>query len=116
MTVVMLLLVAGIMANLLKPWPLAIIVDSVLGPHPLPHFLQSLHRLSTIRRVDKILTLQDGRLVEDGSPLELLQHPGYYARVSMAKSASSRRAVQRGLAPFADRACCSRRLNSTTSA
>ena len=66
MTVVMLLLVAGIMANLLKPWPLAIIVDLVLGPH---------------RRVDKILTLQDGRLVEDGSPLELLQHPGYYARV-----------------------------------
>ncbi len=39
------------------------------------------HRLSTIGRVDKILVLQDGRLVEEGSPAELKSQPGYYARV-----------------------------------
>ncbi len=30
------LLVLGIGANLVKPWPLALLVDSVFGPHPLP--------------------------------------------------------------------------------
>ncbi|MBK8000142.1 MAG: ABC transporter ATP-binding protein [Verrucomicrobia bacterium] len=39
------------------------------------------HRLSTIGRVDKILVLQEGRLVEEGSPAELKSQPGYYARV-----------------------------------
>ena len=37
--IVGLLLLAGIAANLLKPWPLAIIVDSVLGGKPLPDWL-----------------------------------------------------------------------------
>jgi len=39
------------------------------------------HRLSTIGRVDKILVLQDGRLIEEGSPAELEEKEGYYARV-----------------------------------
>ena len=39
------------------------------------------HRLTTIIRVDKILVLQDGRLIEEGSPAELKSKPGYYARV-----------------------------------
>lgn len=39
------------------------------------------HRLSTISRVDKILVLQDGQLVEEGSPAELKAKQGYYARV-----------------------------------
>ena len=39
------------------------------------------HRLTTISRVDKILVLQDGRLIEEGSPAELKAKPGYYARV-----------------------------------
>ena len=39
------------------------------------------HRLTTISRVDKILVLQDGRLIEEGSPTELKAKPGYYARV-----------------------------------
>ena len=37
--------------------------------------------LTTISRVDKILVLQDGRLMEEGSPAELKAKPGYYARV-----------------------------------
>ncbi len=39
------------------------------------------HRLSTIGRVDKVLVLQEGRLVEEGSPAELRSRQGYYARV-----------------------------------
>ena len=39
------------------------------------------HRLTTIGRVDKILVLQDGRLIEEGSPAELKTKQGYYARV-----------------------------------
>jgi ATP-binding cassette subfamily B protein/subfamily B ATP-binding cassette protein MsbA len=39
------------------------------------------HRLTTISRVDKILVLQDGRLIEEGSPAELKARQGYYARV-----------------------------------
>jgi len=39
------------------------------------------HRLTTISRVDKILVLQDGRLIEEGSPAELKAKQGYYARV-----------------------------------
>ena len=39
------------------------------------------HRLTTISRVDKILVLQDGKLIEEGSPAELREKQGYYARV-----------------------------------
>jgi ATP-binding cassette subfamily B protein len=40
-TLVWLLLVLSAAASLLKPWPLAWIVDSILGNHPLPTALQS---------------------------------------------------------------------------
>ena len=39
------------------------------------------HRLSTIRRVDKILVVDNGRLSETGAPEDLLAQQGYYARV-----------------------------------
>lgn len=39
------------------------------------------HRLSTIRRMDKILVVDDGRLTETGAPEDLLAAQGYYARV-----------------------------------
>ncbi len=37
------------------------------------------HRLSTVRRVDRILVFRKGRLVEEGSHEELLRRGGYYA-------------------------------------
>jgi ATP-binding cassette subfamily B protein/subfamily B ATP-binding cassette protein MsbA len=37
------------------------------------------HRLSTIRRVDKILVVDNGRLTETGAPEDLLAEQGYYA-------------------------------------
>ncbi|MEW6305401.1 MAG: ABC transporter ATP-binding protein [Verrucomicrobiota bacterium] len=40
------------------------------------------HRLRTIRSVDRILTLQDGRLAENGAHAELMEGGGYYARLA----------------------------------
>jgi subfamily B ATP-binding cassette protein HlyB/CyaB len=39
------------------------------------------HRLSTVRRADRILTLERGRLIEDGSHDELIRHNGRYANL-----------------------------------
>lgn len=37
------------------------------------------HRLSTIRMADRILTIQNGRIAEDGEPAELLKGDGHFA-------------------------------------
>jgi ATP-binding cassette subfamily B protein len=39
------------------------------------------HRLSTVRRADRILVFHHGRIVEQGSHAELLQQGGVYARL-----------------------------------
>ncbi|CAM4016683.1 ABC transporter ATP-binding protein [Palleronia rufa] len=39
------------------------------------------HRLSTIARMDRIVVLDDGRIVEDGTHADLLERGGLYARL-----------------------------------
>ncbi len=46
------------------------------------------HRLSTIRNADRILVMQDGRIVEDGTHEELLARRGLYHRLYMTQFAS----------------------------
>ena len=39
------------------------------------------HRLSTIARMDRIVVMDDGKIIEDGSHAELLAQEGLYARL-----------------------------------
>ena len=39
------------------------------------------HRLSTIRQCDRIIVLQDGKIIEDGKYTELLELNGYFAQL-----------------------------------
>ncbi|MGH9060585.1 MAG: ATP-binding cassette domain-containing protein, partial [Acidimicrobiales bacterium] len=42
------------------------------------------HRLSTVEIADRVLVLEDGRLVEDGPPSRLLREDSRYARLHRA--------------------------------
>ncbi len=47
------------------------------------------HRLSTIERADRIIALDAGRVIEQGSHAELLAHGGLYARLHALQFRSS---------------------------
>jgi ABC-type multidrug transport system fused ATPase/permease subunit len=49
------------------------------------------HRLSTLRRADKILVLERGRLVEQGAPEELLKRNGAYRQLYELQAGAHRR-------------------------
>jgi ATP-binding cassette, subfamily B, bacterial len=42
------------------------------------------HRLSTVRRFDRVLVIQSGALVQDGTPAELASRPGLYHDLVLA--------------------------------
>ena len=44
------------------------------------------HRLSTIRNADQVIVLDDGRLVENGPPGELLERGGTFTRLAMSQA------------------------------
>ena len=48
------------------------------------------HRLSTIADVDRIVTLQNGRIDEVGSPAELAASDGLYAQLLALQSSTNR--------------------------
>ena len=40
------------------------------------------HRLATVKKVDRVIVLDHGKIVETGSPDELLKHDGLYAKLA----------------------------------
>ena len=44
------------------------------------------HRLSTVRRADRIITLERGRIVEDGTHEELIGSNGRYAKLHLMQA------------------------------
>ena len=44
------------------------------------------HRLSTIQKADKIVVMQKGRIVEQGTHDELIAHEGTYKKLVMMQS------------------------------
>ncbi|MFZ0323660.1 MAG: ABC transporter ATP-binding protein [Actinomycetes bacterium] len=46
------------------------------------------HRLSTVEIADRVLVLKDGRIIEDGTPTELMKGEGGYAGLHQAWAAS----------------------------
>jgi subfamily B ATP-binding cassette protein MsbA len=54
--------------------------------------LVSAHRLSTIRRADKIVVMEKGRITESGTHDELIAHEGTYKRLYELQFAQSEQA------------------------
>jgi ATP-binding cassette subfamily B protein/subfamily B ATP-binding cassette protein MsbA len=53
------------------------------------------HRLSTVRNADRIVALQHGRVVETGTPEDLLAREGFYARLHRLQHGNRSEAVSR---------------------
>jgi len=61
------------------------------------------HRLSTVRRADRILVMEKGRIVEAGCHEELLEREGIYAGLVATDLAASRKKAKEGDASFGDK-------------
>lgn len=57
----------------------AVVAALTADPRPRTRVVVA-HRLASIRQADRVLFLQDGRIVEDGAPAELLAAGGRFAR------------------------------------
>ena len=63
------------------------------------------HRLSTLNAFDRIVVLDRGRIVEEGSPAELLRRKGVYSRMYAGQLSAGDPGHGRARAPRAGRPC-----------
>jgi ATP-binding cassette subfamily B protein len=60
---------------------LAGLLEGVAGKESGRTALIIAHRLSTVETADRVLVIHDGRVVEDGSPEELISRGGRFAQL-----------------------------------
>jgi subfamily B ATP-binding cassette protein HlyB/CyaB len=68
------------------------------------------HRLSTVRNSDRIVTLERGRLVEDGTHDQLIHSNGRYDKAPLLAGWNSMTAVEKKVIPFPQPPCSPARL------
>lgn len=52
------------------------------------------HRITSIQRADRVLVLENGRIVQQGTPHELARQPGYYQTIYRIQSAAAGESTQ----------------------
>ncbi len=57
------------------------ILEEILRVRPDATVLFTTHRISSLRRAQRIVVLMDGRVVQDGTPEQLRNTPGYFQRL-----------------------------------
>jgi ATP-binding cassette subfamily B protein len=58
-----------------------LVLENLLQTLPQSTILFTSHRVSSLKRADRILVLEGGRLIQDGPPATLAQAPGYFQRI-----------------------------------
>jgi ATP-binding cassette subfamily B multidrug efflux pump len=57
------------------------VIGNLLGALPEATILFTSHRISSLRRADRVVVLRDGVILQEGHPEELLQRPGYLRQI-----------------------------------
>jgi ATP-binding cassette subfamily B protein len=60
---------------------LAHLLEGVAGANSARTAIIIAHRLSTVETADRVLVVHDGRIVEDGTPAELISGGGRFAQL-----------------------------------
>ncbi len=50
-------------------------------------------RISTTKRADKVVVIEDGRITQAGTHRELIQQPGYYREVYLLQNGGTEKEV-----------------------
>jgi ABC-type transport system involved in cytochrome bd biosynthesis fused ATPase/permease subunit len=69
----------------LDPHSEAEIISAICEARPDDAVVAVTHRISIARRADHVIVVDDGRIIEDGSPAELLHHDGAFAALVQAE-------------------------------